>query len=170
MMSSKTEREESQEQKDKEESVKEYFHKYYQENKKRLNEANRRWALEHPDRVKEIKERSAIKNRAVSNQRRRLRIRLMREQLFEILGGKECTSCHKNDPRVLEFHHLDNLGYWDRKELFKEQSGWHSSFRFYSHYTKNPDEAKRKLSVLCANCNKIELCNYLEKKYGWKTR
>ena len=40
---------------------KEYFRKYQQENKDRLNECQREWRAEHPEKVKEYQQRYWMK-------------------------------------------------------------------------------------------------------------
>jgi len=68
---------------------------------------------------------------------------------MDILGGKFCVKCNNNDIRVLQFDHIYGGG---RKERIK----YKSNYQLITFYFHNPKEAKRKLQVLCANCNQIK--------------
>jgi len=71
----------------------------------------------------------------------------LKEKLFEILGGKICSSCGFKDERALGISHIfddtsDSLG----------RGGTASS---WGKYVSDPDLAKQELRVLCLNCNEI---------------
>lgn len=66
----------------------------------------------------------------------------LRNALFQILGGPF------SDIRCLQFDHISNDGYLNRGKYRQNDS-----FLFLIRYIKNPEEAKQKLQVLCANCN-----------------
>ncbi|MDH3279247.1 MAG: hypothetical protein OEM17_03665 [Nitrosopumilus sp.] len=71
----------------------------------------------------------------------------LKEKLFEILGGKTCSSCGFKDERALGISHIfddtsDSLG----------RGGAASS---WGKYISEPDLAKKELRVLCLNCNEI---------------
>ena len=69
-------------------------------------------------------------------------------KLFEILGS-QCVRCGFDDKRALQFDHIEGGGSQERKE-FKGKK------ETYRHYASNPELAKQKLQVLCANCNWIK--------------
>ncbi|BDQ30204.1 hypothetical protein NZNM25_11470 [Nitrosopumilus zosterae] len=71
----------------------------------------------------------------------------LKEKLFEILGGKSCSSCGFKDERALGISHIfddspDSLG----------RGGAASS---WGKYISEPELAKKDLRVLCLNCNEI---------------
>lgn len=80
-------------------------------------------------------------------------IRKKRLEVIKLLGSR-CSneSCQIiggcNDIRCLEIDHINNDGYIERKKI--------SGVSAYLYYLRNPDEAKRRLQILCSNCNKIK--------------
>jgi|SRR5215203_5774288 len=68
--------------------------------------------------------------------------------LLELLGNK-CIRCGFMDSRALQLDHINDDGYADKK-LMKHH---HSILAYYYH---NPEEAKQKLQIMCANCNWIK--------------
>lgn len=88
--------------------------------------------------------------------------RRMRVNLFSVLGEKKCVckgincwhdgKCMIIDMDILQFDHINNDGNLDRKK-FKN-----STFMF-KYYVDHPEEAKQKLQVLCANCNRKKIYN-----------
>ena len=76
--------------------------------------------------------------------------RTVKNQLFEILGGKHCRDCNEKREEVLSFDHLNNDGYEDRKKFYKHPDVMRA------YYVNNPDLAKKTLQVLCGNCNLIK--------------
>jgi len=81
-----------------------------------------------------------------------------REAVVEALGGK-CARCgYDADIRALELDHKNGDGYLDRKRL---------GSKVYRYYFNRLDEAREKLQVLCANCNKIKA---IEEKEHNRTR
>jgi len=79
-----------------------------------------------------------------------------REKLFHILGHV-CVRCGFFDKRALQFDHIFGGG---TKELKK----FHNQVGRRKYYTEHPIEAKRKLQVLCANCNSIKKTENSETK------
>lgn len=57
-----------------------------------------------------------------------------------------CVSCEITDLDVLNFDHINNDGYQDKKKFG-------SNTMMYRYYADHLKEAKLKLQVLCANCN-----------------
>ena len=71
------------------------------------------------------------------------------EKLFEILGGKKCVKCGFDDQRALQFDHIHDDGATERKKR-------KTTALSYYYYTDNPSIAKKRIQVLCANCNRIK--------------
>ena len=74
--------------------------------------------------------------------------RKLRESLFGILGH-ECIKCGFKDMRALQVDHIKGGGAKEQKRM-----GGNSSM--YRYYRNNPNKAKKKLQILCANCNWIK--------------
>lgn len=75
-----------------------------------------------------------------------------RNKVVEILGSK-CTVCSIADIELLEIHHINNDGALDRKRFSNPEQMWR-------YYILHPDEAKRKLQLLCANHHKLRTRTY----------
>ena len=73
----------------------------------------------------------------------------LREKLFEILGGKKCTNCGFSDERALGFSDIDDKETFDSIRRGGSASSW-------GKYISNPDLARKKLQVLCLNCNQTQ--------------
>ena len=70
----------------------------------------------------------------------------IKEKLFEILGGKTCSSCGSNDERSLGICDAnDNHLSGDTRRGTKAAS--------WGKYISAPDIAKKELKVFCSNCN-----------------
>ncbi len=77
----------------------------------------------------------------------------LRKKLLDILGGAKCSHCgFDKDVRVLQIDHINNEG-------AKDARSFGGSFKMYRHYVTNPEIAKIKLQILCANCNIIKQHN-----------
>ena len=72
----------------------------------------------------------------------------LKEKLFEILGGKVCSSCGFRDERALGFNHVYDGDAFDRIRRGGFASSW-------GKYISEPELAKKELRVLCLNCNEI---------------
>ncbi|MCV0373328.1 MAG: hypothetical protein K5793_07235 [Nitrosarchaeum sp.] len=72
----------------------------------------------------------------------------LKEKLFEILGGKMCSSCGFRDSRALGFAHVYDGEAFDQIRRGGFASSW-------GKYISDPDLAKKELRVLCLNCNEI---------------
>lgn len=73
--------------------------------------------------------------------------------LIEQLGGRcSNSSCLVpggcTDIRCLQFDHIHSDGYIERKSVYPAT--------MIRYYLKNPDIAKKKIQLLCANCNWIK--------------
>lgn len=74
----------------------------------------------------------------------------IRLRLMEVLGGKVCSSCGYNkDARALQIDHKSGGG-------AHEVRSFKGNITMYRVYMKNPELARKKLQVLCANCNMIK--------------
>jgi 5-methylcytosine-specific restriction endonuclease McrA len=72
-----------------------------------------------------------------------------RIEVIKFLGGK-CSLCgYEKDFRALQLDHKNSDGHLDRKKPGRKG-------KISRYYVKNLDEAKEKLQILCANCNKIK--------------
>jgi 5-methylcytosine-specific restriction endonuclease McrA len=76
--------------------------------------------------------------------------RYYKEKAYKALGGK-CVRCGFSDERGLEIDHINNDGYIDRI------NGKRSNYKEYQYIANNPEKAKERLQLLCANCNRIKM-------------
>jgi len=72
----------------------------------------------------------------------------LKEKLFEILGGKTCSSCGFKDERALGISHISDDNSSDSIRRGGAASSW-------GKYISEPDLAREELKVLCLNCNEI---------------
>ena len=72
----------------------------------------------------------------------------IKEKLFEILGGKVCSSCGFKDERALGIRPISDDAHFDNNGRGGEASSW-------GKYISSPDLAREDLHVLCLNCNEI---------------
>ncbi|MEK6866637.1 MAG: hypothetical protein AABX46_04225, partial [Thermoproteota archaeon] len=72
----------------------------------------------------------------------------LKEKLFEILGGKTCSSCGFKDERALGFNHIHDGDAFDSIRRGGFASSW-------GKYISEPELARKDLRVLCLNCNEI---------------
>ena len=72
----------------------------------------------------------------------------LKEKLFEILGGKVCSSCGFNDERALAFSHT-NDDTFDNIRRGGMASSW-------GKYISDPELARNELKILCLNCNETK--------------
>jgi hypothetical protein len=105
-----------------------------------------------------------IRNNENRNISRPKRDKKIRDKLKKILGGEDCAECIQcgfKDHRALPNDHIDNDGYLDNRK-FSDKRG-----RDY-HYTTHPEEAKKKLQILCSNCNEIKKHNLSKEEWNLK--
>lgn len=76
----------------------------------------------------------------------RRRLQVKRDRIAEALGGWSCVLCGNTDRDVLTFDHTNGGGEAERRRRGGQ-------FPTMNHYYMHPDEARRNLRVLCANCN-----------------
>lgn len=110
---------------------------YYARHRKKILEYNKRYREENKKQVTLYERRY--------NTVRRYKWRVLRENLFHLLGHV-CVACGEHDKRCLEF---DHMGAADRM-VYPGPGGAMK----YRYWLNNPELAKKTLQVLCANCNK----------------
>ena len=90
-------------------------------------------------------------NKIEWNEKRRHQRQELRNKLFEILGSTECVRCGFGEPRIgLQFDHR-----WGGGKIETDLKR-RKDVEFLRYYINRPEEAKRELQVLCANCNAIK--------------
>ena len=70
----------------------------------------------------------------------------LQKKLYEILGGKKCSSCGSDDERSLGICDANN-------NQISADTGRGSSAGSWGKYISAPDAAKKELKVFCSNCN-----------------
>src|SRR2546427_4881046 len=85
----------------------------------------------------------------------------LRMNLIQILGNNKCVRCGFGDLRALQLDHIKSDGKRDRMR-FKNNN------LMYFYYYDHLNEAKRKLQVLCANCNWIKRSTNNEEPWNEK--
>jgi len=73
----------------------------------------------------------------------------LKEKLFEILGGKVCSSCGFKDERALGFGHISDEDSFDDVRRGGFASSW-------GKYISDPELARNEIRVLCLNCNELK--------------
>ena len=61
-----------------------------------------------------------------------------------IIGGQRCVKCGFDDIRALQIEHKNG------------GKNFINQYEMYRFYVSNPEKAKEKLQVMCANCNWIK--------------
>jgi CxxC-x17-CxxC domain-containing protein len=73
----------------------------------------------------------------------------LKEKLFEIMGGKVCSSCGFKDERALGFGHISDEDSYDDVRRGGFASSW-------GKYISDPELARNELRILCLNCNELK--------------
>ena len=137
---------------------------YYLKNKEHINNRVKEYSLKNNKRIKAYKEEYRLKNRSEINRKLRIYFKNWRDknpelaqqrnantwkrkryEIFDVLGGAECTKCGFSDWRALQIDHINGGG---NKEV--------KTFTSVSQYNKNILENPSLYQVLCANCNWIK--------------
>lgn len=118
-------------------------------NSVKQNEYNKKWRMLNIERSREIQKKCYYKNRLKNKTVEQRRLLKIRNELMIILGGAYCKHCGFNIFEALQFDHINGGG-------TKERTLFASGRAMYRYYIKNPEIAKQKLQVLCANCNFIK--------------
>lgn len=85
-----------------------------------------------------------------------------RKTLFTMLGDK-CYQCGFSNPLALDIDHINGDGYIDRKRF-----NGSASTMVYKYYLQHPVEAKTRLQILCANCNRIKM--QVNREVAWHVK
>ena len=72
----------------------------------------------------------------------------IKEKLYEILGGKTCSSCGFSDERALGISPIS-------ENVTSDNSGRGGDAASWGKYISAPDLAREELKVFCLNCNQI---------------
>lgn len=86
-----------------------------------------------------------------------------RLELIEKLGNSKCKRCGFDDIRALQLDHVKGDGVNDRKRFKNIQYMW-------LYYNEHPKIARKKLQVLCANCNWIKRSEKNESSWHFKRK
>jgi CxxC-x17-CxxC domain-containing protein len=70
----------------------------------------------------------------------------LQKKLYEILGGKKCSSCGSSDEQSLGICDANN-------NQISADTGRGSTAGSWGKYISAPDTAKKELKVFCSNCN-----------------
>ena len=70
----------------------------------------------------------------------------LQKKLYEILGGKPCSSCGSNDERALGICDENNNQLSTETRRGSKAASW-------GKYISAPDVAKKELKIFCSNCN-----------------
>ncbi len=146
---------------------------YYQQNRERILDNQRRYVMTNKGQIsrKLCQARYRLKHRDLITARSRARRTLHPQKyraiakkhyaqklkgiLFQILGGPRCSSASClvpggcSDIRCLQFDHINGGGSADMRRF-------RNPAEMYRYYSKHPEDAKKTLQVLCANCNWIK--------------
>ncbi len=108
-------------------------------------EATRKWRAANPDKVREQIERSKPKRFIQQLEKRKN----MRAAILDFFGGK-CLRCGFSDPRALHLDHINGDGNKERKV------GKGNKWDQYRLILSDPETARARYQLLCANCNTIK--------------
>jgi hypothetical protein len=123
----------------------------------------REWRAKNPDKVKVINKRNYWKTHTTRRKSAKDQATKLRDSIFLILGTV-CVECGYDDKRALQFDHVNGGGLKDTKRFKGHQT-------MLRYYRDNPEICKKKLQILCANCNWIKKHDndeVTEKKYDKK--
>lgn len=109
---------------------KQQCHKYYLCNKEKYKQRSTAWKKVHRT------ERRIIAHEA-------------RLSIISFFGGK-CVRCPFTDERALQLDHINGDGYKDKR------SHWAKTWYVLKLIKQNPEKARKKFQLLCANCNWIK--------------
>lgn len=131
------------------EARKEYSKKWQKEHREQLRLANKKYREKHREEFRKRGREYYHKHRDRIHANITRKYWERKEKLFEILGGKKCVRCGFDDERALQFDHKFGGGL---KEQITSKRGRDN----LKYYIENPNIARKKLQVLCANCNWIK--------------
>lgn len=117
--------------------------------KQQMKIQHKRWLNKNPKYMLNYHHNWRMNNKASIKESRLKYKSKLKEDIFNILGGKRCVRCGFTDERALQIDHINGRGNAERKNFNRP-----AVMRAY--YRQHPEEAKKKLQVLCANCNWIK--------------
>jgi hypothetical protein len=117
------------------------------------NENCKKWRANNPEKAREnariAMQKYRNKNREVYREGRRFHRVNVRKDIQSFFGSI-CCKCGFSDWRALQIDHINGGGLHD--PVSKGGKTW----RFRKYIRDNPEEAKLKYQLLCANCNWIK--------------
>lgn len=133
-----------------------YRRKYYLANREYYIERAKKWKKNNPERYRETRllwNKNNRKKRREYHRKYRITSGGVRGRLIKLLGNRcsnqDClvpNGC--TDTRCLQIDHINGGGVKQVKKL--------GSNGVYRYYYNRPEEAKKDLQLLCANCNWIK--------------
>lgn len=124
-----------------------YNKEWYQEHKQEEALRVKKWRENNQERSNKYHKEYKIKHKESIRKYHNKHYHIMKNKLFDILGGKRCVICGFSDIRALQFDHINGDGYKERRKC---------AITYYYKYINDPELAKKKFQVLCANCNWIK--------------
>ena len=128
---------------------------YFQKNKDWLLPKNREyvkgWNRQHWKNMTTEERKAIVKKNAPVNAKRYYRLK---ESLVHILGQYWCQKCGQHDKRCLQLDHINGGGCYEYSK--SPRAKFSSVKKMQLYYIQHPDEARKKLQILCANCNWIK--------------
>ena len=128
------------------EKVRAWNRKSYRNNKEKQYTHQKAYRLKHKEKFLAYSSKYGIKARAK-----------WKNKVFDILGHK-CVRCGFSDKRALQFDHIAGYG--------KKTDKGKTTYARYRWYALHPEETKKIIQVLCANCNWIK--RYENKEFSYK--
>ena len=136
---------------------KEYDKKYREENREQIRESKRIYHLKNRDKIyrgvakwKRENRKKVLKNATTYSQKVKLQAYLILSEGKEPQCAlyKKYNCCRgQSDYRILQIDHIDGKGAQHRKD---------TSDHTYRWIRKHPEEAKKKLQIVCSNANWIK--------------
>lgn len=140
------------------------------ERRERKSAYMREWRKRNLGKARDISRVASAKNRsenlALVREQARSHNERYRAKIRDFFGGK-CVRCGFDDIRALQMDHIKGDGWKERKH----QGGRGQSLnQRYREIMDNPDAAREKYQLLCANCNSIKRMENKEYRNGHTRR
>jgi hypothetical protein len=91
-----------------------------------------------------------LKNHTPRSRKDRENYQKLTHKAHQILGKEICKICNFKDSRAIDIEHIQGKGNKDRKQFSRRNL-------FLEDIIKNPEKARKKLQLICRNCNTIKL-------------
>jgi hypothetical protein len=95
------------------------------------------------------KYRQSDKGKTARNRAMKVHRQKVRKILIDLLGGPVCVNCGFSNISAIQIDHINSGCVNETKQLG-------GSLKMMKFHLKNPEEAKKQLQILCANCNWIK--------------